>query len=161
MDAKLCTPHLRSGMQVHMPYTVYAHWFLPHRLLNGAGVHTMQASMDIDSMSRASFLCTFAEEVLQGRAHGFYVRHAKHQTVDERRRLMEENRRERAAFRRTLPMEVQGDSQAVSRAMMQAQFANGAVYGKWKDEWYRLPLTHHERTAESRLLTYTDGRALR
>ena len=140
MDPGLCTPSLRNGMQVHLPYTVYAHWFLLHRLLTGAGVKTVQANMDIDSMSRAAFLCAFAEEIQRGEAHGFFVRYTKFQTVDERRRIMEESRWHRAAFQNTLPEAVRHDPQAVSRAMMQTQFDDGAVYGQWKDVWYTHPL---------------------
>ena len=39
----------------------YAHWMLIHRMLTGAGVERVQANMDIDSMSRAAFICTFAD----------------------------------------------------------------------------------------------------
>ena len=66
LNPDLRTPFLRNGMQVHLPYTVYAHWFLLHRLLLGAGVKQVQANMDIDSMSRAAFLCAFSEEVKRG-----------------------------------------------------------------------------------------------
>ena len=72
-----CTPPLRNGMQVHLPYTAYAHWFLLYRLLTGAGVKTLQANMDIDSMSRAAFLCAYEDEVKRGDAHGFFVRFTK------------------------------------------------------------------------------------
>ena len=140
MDPGFSMPCLRNGMQVHLPYTVYAHWFLLHRLLTGAGVKTLQANMDIDSMSRAAFLCAFTDEVKRGDAHAFFVRYTKYQTVDKRRRIMEESRRWRAAFRKTLPEEVRDDPQAVSRAMMQAQFVEGTEYGKWKDVWYEHPL---------------------
>ena len=140
LDPGFCTPCLRNGMQVHLPYTVYGHWFLLHRLMQGAGVKTVQANMDIDSMSRAAFLCAFAEEVKRGEAHGFFVRFTKFQTVDQRRRIMGESRQRRTAFRNTLPEEVRRDPQAVSRAMMQAQFADGATFGKWKDVWYTHPL---------------------
>ena len=158
MDPGLCTPFLSNGMQVHLPYTVYAHWFLLRRLLQGAGVRQVQASMDIDSMSRAAFLCAFAEEVRRGEAHGFFVRYSKYFTVDQRRRIMEESRRHRAAFRNTLPEEVRRDSQAVSRAMMQAQFDDGTVYGKWKDVWYDHPLpTMNEPNKAVCALTPLDG----
>ena len=140
MDPGFCTPCLRNGMQVHLPYTVYGHWFLLHRLMQGAGVKTVQANMDIDSMSRAAFLCAFAEEVKRGKAHGFFVRFTKFQTVDQRRRIMGESRQRRNAFRNTLPEEFRRDPQAVSRAMMQAQFSDGASFGKWKDVWYTHPL---------------------
>ena len=158
LDPVLCTPFLRNGMQVHMPYTVYAHWFLLHRLLAGAGVTQVQANMDIDSMSRAAFLCAFGDEVKRGDAHGFYVRYTKFQTIDERRKIMEESRRRRAAFRKTLPEELQRDPEAVSRAMMQAQFAEGTEYGKWKDVWYEHPLpTMNEPNKGVSALTPLDG----
>ena len=158
MDPAYSMPCLRNGMQVHLPYTVYAHWFLLHRLLTGAGVTTLQANMDIDSMSRAAFLCAFTEEVRRGDAHAFFVRYTKYETVDERRRIMEESRRRRAAFRKTLPEEVRRDSQAVSRAMMQAQFADGTEYGKWRDIWYEHPLpTMNEPHKAVCSLTPLDG----
>ena len=140
MDPGWRTPFLRNGMQVHLPYTAYAHWFLLHRLETGAGVTTLQANMNIDSMSRAAFLCAYEDEVKRGDAHGFFVRYTKHLTVDERRQIKIESRKRRDAFRRTLPEDVRGDTQAVSRAMMQAQFADGTEYGKWRDIWYEHPL---------------------
>ena len=39
-----------------------------------------------------------------------------------------------------MPEELRRDPQAVSRAMMQAQFDHGTVSGKWKDVWYDHPL---------------------
>ena len=35
LDNAYKTPFLRDGLQVHMPYTAYAHWFLLHRILTG------------------------------------------------------------------------------------------------------------------------------
>ena len=140
LDPELRTPFLRNGMQIHLPYTVYAHWFLLHRLLHGAGVKHVQANMDIDSMSRAAFLCAFSEEVKRGDAHGFFVRYTKFQTVDERRGILEVSRKNRARFRKTLPDGIRNDPDEVSRRMMQAQFADGRTYGKWRDVWYKHPL---------------------
>ena len=109
LDTTFTTPFLRSGLQVHMPYTAYAHWFLLHRLLSGAGVTQIQVNSDIDSMTRAAFLSAFSEEVNQGNAHAFFVNYTKFQTVDERRRILRKSRRERAAFRKTLPESVRED----------------------------------------------------
>ena len=49
-------------MQVHEPYTAYAHWMLLHRILTGAGVERLQANMDQNSMTRAAFLCAYVDE---------------------------------------------------------------------------------------------------
>ena len=38
LNTDYVTPFLSNGLQVHMPYTAYAHWFLMHRILTGAGV---------------------------------------------------------------------------------------------------------------------------
>ena len=81
----------------------YGHWLLLHRILTGAGVNKIQVNTDIDSMSRAAFLSAFADEVKRGDAHAFFVNFTKHQTIDERRQILADSKRERAAFRRKLP----------------------------------------------------------
>ena len=129
-----------KGMQVHEPYMAYAHWMLIHRMLTGAGVEQVQANMDIDSMSRAAFICAFADEVARGDAHGFYVRYTKFQTVDERKRILREANLERARYRATLPEDVQRDRKEVARRMMKDRIRAGQSYGKWNDEWIVHPV---------------------
>ena len=134
------TPTLGTGMQVHLPYTVYAHWFLLHRILTGAGVKHVQANMDISSTSRAAFLCAFADEVLRGDANGFFVRYTKYQTVDKRKAILYAARKARADFRKTLPPSVRRNPREVIRRMMRARIEEGQSYGKWKDEWIQHPV---------------------
>ena len=134
------TPELKGGLQVHMPYTTYAHWLLVHRILTGAGVERVQANIDIDSMSRAAFLCAFANEVKRGDAHLFYVRFTKYLTVDQRRRIMEKSKRARNAFALTLPASVRNNPAEVARQMMIEAFKQGHTHGKWSDEWIKHPL---------------------
>ena len=129
-----------KGMQVHEPYMAYAHWMLIHRMLTGAGVERMQANMDIDSMSRAAFICAFADEIARGDAHGFYVRYTKFQTVDERKRILREANLVRARYRATLPADVRGDRKEVARRMMKDRIRAGQSYGKWNDEWIVHPV---------------------
>ena len=129
-----------KGMQVHEPYMAYAHWMLLHRMLTGAGVERVQVNMDIDSMSRAGFICAFADEIARGDAHGFYVRYTKFQTVDERKRILREANRARAQYRATLPEDVQGDRAEVARRMMKDRIRAGQSYGKWNDEWIVHPV---------------------
>ena len=90
-DGSLRTPNIKHGMQVHTPYVAYAHWLLMHRLMTGAGVKQVQLNTDINSMTRAAFLCAFSEEVRQGDAHLFYAKYDKYFTVDQRRRIMQEH----------------------------------------------------------------------
>ena len=140
LDTVYATPFLNRGLQVHMPYMAYAHWFLLHRILNGAGVKQVQMNSDIDSLSRAAFLSAFADEVKRGNAHAFFVRYTKHQTIDQRRRILEQSKRERAAFRRKLPKSVRKDRQEVARRMMKERIAKREKHGKWDDEWVTHPL---------------------
>ncbi len=133
------TPFMRNGLQVHMPYTSYAHWMLLQRILKGAGVRRVQASMDIDSMNRAAFLAAFKDEVRQGNAHAFFVRYDKYKTVDERRAIKEEGNRRRRAFAKTLPPEARKDLDEVHRRMMQARLPTARPFGKWRDLWVEHP----------------------
>ena len=133
------TPFMRNGLQVHMPYTAYAHWLILRRILAGARVKRVQASMDIDSMNRAAFLCAFKDEVGRGDAHAFYVRYDKYKTIDERRAVKKEGDGRRRAFARTLPPEVRKDPDEVLRRMMLAQLPAASPYGKWRDLWVEHP----------------------
>ena len=134
------TPFLSNGLQVHLPYAAYAHWVLLRRLLSGAGVGGVQVNMDIDSMNRAAFLCAFVDEVKRGDAHAFFVRYDKFKTVDERRRILEEAKRRRSAFVRSLPPDVRKDRREVARRMMKASMASTQRHGKWRDQWADHPL---------------------
>ena len=139
-DAVLQLPPLSTGMQVHEPYTAYAHWVLLHRMLTGAGVERVQANMDIDSMSRAAFLCAFVDEVKRGDANAFFVRYTKFQTVDERERILREAKRARAEFRLTLPARIRRKKNEVARRMMKERIKDCQSYGKWNDEWMEHPV---------------------
>ena len=138
-------PRLSHGMQVHTPYTAYAHWMLLHRLATGAGVGRLQANMDIDALTRAAFLCAFGDEVRRGGAHGFFVRYTKFQTIDERERIVRRVARERAVYRAQLPPGLQEDRKAADRAaarlmMAERLAAGGEAQGKWDDLWIEHPL---------------------
>ena len=47
--------HAGTGMQVHVPYTVYAHFILMRELMLGSGVREVQYSMDCEFLLRAAF----------------------------------------------------------------------------------------------------------
>ena len=134
------TPALGTGMQVHLPYTVYAHWTLLHRMLSGAGVKQVQANMDLSSTSRSAFLCAFLEEIKRGDAHGFFVRYTKYQTIDQRKKILLDAQKARAQFRNTLPASIRRNSKEVIRHMMRAGIEAGQSYGKWNDEWIEHPV---------------------
>ena len=142
MDTTYRTPFLRNGLQVHLPYTVYASWFLLHRILSGAGVEKVQASIDLDSTSRAAFLCAYEDEVKRGDAHLFYVKFRKYLTVDERRRIVAQRKREMRALKKTLPEDIREDHKEVARQLMMLSLQQGHVHGQWADEWFDHPIAN-------------------
>ena len=140
LNTSYTTPFFSRGLQVHLPYTAYAHWLIVHRILTGAGVKRVQANFDIDSMGRAAFLSAFVDEVRRGDAHAFYVRATKYQTIDERREILRESRRAFEAFRGTLPPSVRKNKNEVARRLMKTRIDMRQKHGKWDDEWVEHPL---------------------
>ena len=158
-DKTFCQlPPLSSGLQVHAPYTAYAHWMLLHRILTGAGVKRLQANMDQNSMTRAAFLCSYIDEVKRGDADAFFVRYTKLQTVDERERILKEAKKKRKIFRQTLPAYIQKNDKEVIRRMMQARINESQPIGKWDDEWilHPVPTKNEPHKAMTWLTARTD-----
>ena len=140
MDTAYRTPFLANGLQLHVPYVAYAHWFLLHRILTGAGVEKVQANIDIDSMSRAAFLCSFADEIKRGDAHLFFVKYRKYLTVDQRKQRVGQSRRALANYAATLPEEEREHDYQVAHAMMKEILQGGQLHGKWSDRWFHHPM---------------------
>ena len=136
MNIAYRTPFLRNGLMVHMPYLTDAHWFLLRRVLLGAGVERIQMHFDVDSMSRAAFLCSFLPEIKAGKAHAFYVKYDKHFTVDERRDAVRESRARRNAAQAQLAPELRDQ---VDLILMKQSLTAGRPYGKWHDVWFEHP----------------------
>ena len=137
MHPGLHNPQAGKGMQVHVPYTVYAHFFLVREALRGAGVKQVEYSMDCESLLRGAFLSAWCDEVKQGTAHGFYVRHAKYQTVTERENAKTEARMRLKVFQDTLPEEQRHEAALL---MMMHNFEAATAYGKWQDRWFHHPV---------------------
>ena len=152
------TPLLGPGLQTHEPYTAHAQAMLTRRLIIGAGVKRLTASMDCSPMLRAAFLSAWPGEVKRGEAHGFYVWHSKNVTDPERESLVLQARRRFAAFRRTLPPDVRSDKRAAARLLMKRWIAEGVECGPWKDMWVQHPLpTKNEARKVMSWLTPNDG----
>ena len=137
MHPGLHNPQAGKGMQVHVPYTVYAHFFLMRTLLLGAGVKQVTYSMDCESLLRGAFLSAWCDEVKQGNAHGFYVRHQKHVTVTQRETAKKEARAHLATFKASLPEEQRREAALL---MMMQNIGTATAYGKWRDRWFQHPL---------------------
>ena len=137
MHPGLYNPQAGKGMQVHVPYTVYAHFFMMRQLLRGAGVKRVEYSMDCESLLRGAFLSAWCDEVKQGTAHGFYVRHAKYRTVTERETAKKEARMRLKVFQDSLPEEQRREAALL---LMMRNIEAATTYGKWRDRWFPHPL---------------------
>ena len=137
MHPGLHNPQAGKGMQVHVPYTVYAHFFLVRQILSGAGVKKVEYSMDCESLLRGAFLSAWCDEVKQGTAHGFYVRHAKYRTVTEREAAKKEARMRLKVFQDSLQEEQRHEAALM---MMMHNFEAATAYGKWQDRWFHHPV---------------------
>ena len=103
MNLDYCNPILTEGMQVHVPYTCYAHFQMMHQLVKGAGVEQLSYYMDCDSMLRAGFISGFEQEIREGKAHGFYVRFSKFLTTTKKEELYEKAKKVLSDYLRILP----------------------------------------------------------
>ena len=137
MHPGLHNPQAGKGMQVHVPYTVYAHFFLMRQILSGAGVKKVEYSMDCESLLRGAFLSAWCDEVKQGSAHGFYVRHAKYRTVTEREAAKKEARMRLKVFQDSLPEDQRHEAALL---LMMHNLEAATAYGKWQDRWFHHPL---------------------
>ena len=137
LHPELHNVHAGTGMQVHVPYTVYAHFFLMRELMSGAGVKQVKYSMDCESLLRAAFLSAWQPEVSAGAAHGFYVRHHKYQTVPEREAA-------KLAAKKVLDeyMQLSGieNRREAAKLLLTQRFETAAAYGKWQDRWVEHPI---------------------
>ena len=129
--------HAGKGMQVHVPYTVYAHFFLMRELMRQGGIKQVLYSMDCESLLRAAFLSAWQPEVNAGAAHGFYVRHHKYQTVPEREAAKLEAKTILNAFMQQSGIE---NRREAAKLLLAQRFETAAAYGKWQDRWVEHPI---------------------
>ena len=135
---------------------VYAHAILVRELLRGAGVKQVEFSMDCESLLRGAFLTAWCDEVKEGTAHGFYVRHQKYRTVMEREAAKKEAKVRLAAFRDTLPEEQRREAALL---LMMQNIEALTAYGKWQDRWFPhlLPTMNEPNKAVCWLTQRGDG----
>jgi hypothetical protein len=137
IDLAYCNPILTNGMQVHVPYTCYAHFQLMRMLLTGGGVERVFYYMDCDSMLRAGFITAFENEIRSGNAHGFYVRSSKFLTNTDKEALYEKAQQILSDYTDSLPREKR---KLAKLHLMQDRIAAAAQIGKWKDKWVTHPI---------------------
>ena len=137
MNLDYCNPILTEGMQVHVPYTCYAHFQMMHQLVKGAGVERLSYYMDCDSMLRAGFISAFEQEIREGKAHGFYVRFSKFLTITKKEDLYEKAKKFLSDYRDSLSKD---DRKHANLLLMHDRIKAAADIGKWKDKWVTHPI---------------------
>jgi len=137
MDLAYCNPALTEGMQVHVPYTCYAHFQMIHMLVKGAGVKQLSYYMDCDSMLRAGFITAFEQEIRTGNANGFYVRYSKFLTTPKKADLYEKAKQTLSEYTAKLQKDKQDQ---VKLWLMHDRIQAAAHIGKWKDKWVTHPM---------------------
>ena len=80
----------RSTCRTH----AYAHWLLLYRLLKGAGSGRCRPTWTSTRWGAPRSCPAFVDEVKRGDAHAFFVKSTKYQTIDERRDILAQSRRE-------------------------------------------------------------------
>jgi hypothetical protein len=137
IDLAYCNPILSNGMQVHVPYTCYAHFQLMRMLLTGGGVEQVFYYMDCDSMLRAGFITAFENEIRSGNAHGFYVRSSKFLTTPDKEEKYEKAQQILSEYMSNLPSAKRKHAKLL---LMNDRIAAAAQIGKWKDKWVTHPI---------------------
>lgn len=123
------------GMQVHAEYTMIAHFYFLKRLLGK--VDKWRIFMDQESGIRSAFLSAFIDEIKSHDVEGFYVRIAKELSVDEKRVLLNQSKREFSQFKAKHPGLT--DNEAKLHILKQ-RIASMSLIGQWKDGWVQHPL---------------------
>ena len=124
-----------KGMQVHEEYSLYGHFQFLKQLLPAVG--KLRFFLDQDSGMRAACIAAFADDITTRRVDAFFVRTAKEQTIDHKRRLIAQSR---ARFNRHKSGNPLLSQVEIEVAMMKAEIAKSVEIGKWLDRWCEHPL---------------------
>lgn len=126
-----------SGMQVHVEYTLYGHFFFLKRLL--PCVEKIRFYMDQESGIRAACLAAFCNEVLQKRCDAFYVRINKDLTINQKRRLKAESDKELDRLRESSLSYTDLTDKDLRHILVKERLEHLVDIGKWNDRWLLYP----------------------
>jgi len=132
LDDDLALP--KGGMQVRGEYTMYGHFFFLRKLLDNA--EKVRFFLDQDSAFRAACLWAFSDRIREGRCDAFYVRINAEATIDEKRRILAENRRRMTAMKQLHP---ELKDWRVKLLMIKEKMTQMVNIGKWQDRWVEYP----------------------
>ena len=117
-----------KGMLVHSEYTLQGHFLALRRLLTD----TQKIRFFLGAC-----LGAFADRILEQRCEVFYVRIAKHLTVDEKQHRLNDAT---ALFEAEAAAMPGLDESAVKLILLKRRIAEGKSIGPWKDRWVLHPL---------------------
>jgi transposase-like protein len=126
-----------AGMQVHLEYTLYAHFLLLKQLLGSVG--KVRFFLDQESGIRAASLSAFWTEVLEKRCDAFYVRVNKDLTINQKRRLKAKSIRELAEFRASSASYEPLTDYDLRHIIIKERLQELVDIGKWHDRWLFYP----------------------
>ena len=132
LDDDLSLP--KDGMQVRGEYTMYGHCFFLRKLLDKT--EKIRFFLDQDSAFRAACLSAFSDRIREGRCDAFYVRIKSETTIDEKRRILAENRRHMATMKQLHP---NLKDWQIKLLMIKEEMAQMVNIGKWQDRWVKHP----------------------
>lgn len=124
------------GMQTHLEYTLYGHFFHLAKLFEG--VEKVRFFLDQDSGMRAACLGAFAPRVKARTMDALYVRLAKEMHIDRKRALARESKKALSEVMAQNPGMDQAE--AVHQLMVQAT-RQARQFGRWQDRWMRHPIS--------------------
>ena len=93
--------------------------------------------LDQDSGMRAACLGAFADRIKMRDCDAFYVRIAKEQTVDEKRRLLRDAEAEFTRLAKRFPGRTEHE---IKLELLKERIAQAKTIGQWKDRWVLHPL---------------------
>jgi hypothetical protein len=137
----------RQGMLVHTEYTLYAHFFLLHRLLRNVG--KVRLYLDQESGIRAACFAAFASEVQEKRCDAFFVRINKDLTINEKRRMKAQSVRALAEFRDKSLTYAELSDFDLRLILIQHRMKDLVDIGPWQDSWLFYPFPDMSEPAKA------------
>lgn len=123
-----------TGMQTHLDYTAYGHFFLLKKLLPNAGKYRFFT--DQDSAIRAACLSAFQQDIAERRADAFYIRINKHMVTGQKRASTQRAKRDVNEAKERFPDLSDGQ---IKIELIKEQFPKMQKIGKWGDRWMTHP----------------------
>lgn len=123
------------GMQIHAEYTMIAHFYYLKALL--AKTKKWRFFLDQESGIRSAVLSAFMEEVTNNKAEAFYVSITKELTVDDKRLLTNEAKRQFAKLKADYP---DMTDEMIKLELLKRAIEGVRDVGQWKDKWVAHPL---------------------